>query len=189
MPLLGAILAGGASSRMGRDKAEVVVGGLTMLQRVAEALAAVTDRVVVLGPEKSGYECWPDESAAGGPLSGIATVLGRMNESRALVVGVDSPFVSASTLSHLAAIEGALPVVPVDDDGVRQVTCAVYPATVSAAAADEAAAGGSVQTLLDRVSFMPVTPATWRAWGEDGRSWHSVDTPESIVAAESLFGL
>lgn len=186
--LLGAVLAGGAGSRMGTDKAMVDVGGSTMLTRVIDALSHVADHVVVLGDEREGWECWHDIVSAPGPLAGVATALSRMSEARALIVAVDNPFVTAQTLGHLSAVQSALPVVPVDEAGVRQVTCAVYPKTVGGAALDEAESGGSIQTLLDRVSFEPVTPEIWRAWGEDGRSWFSVDTPASLDAGLERYG-
>lgn len=181
---LGAILSGGHSSRMGRDKATVVVGGNTMLQRVGDALGSVTDRVVVLGPDRDGWVCWPDSVHAEGPLAGIATALSRGEADRVLVVAVDHAFVRPDFLAHLLAIDSDLPVVPVDETGVRQVTCAVYPQTIAAAAVDEATVGGSIQTLLDRVSFRAVIPDEWRGWGEDGRSWFSIDSETDLAEAE-----
>jgi len=71
-------------------------------------------------------------------------------------------------------------VVPVDDVGVRQVTCAVYPKAIADAAIEEAEADGSIQSLLDRVSFEAVIPEIWVLWGEDGRSWFSVDTHAAL---------
>lgn len=165
---------------MGVDKAEVAISGRTLLNRVASALDEVADRVVVLGEERQGYESWPDDAPGPGPLAGLATVLGRMTEDRALVVAVDNAFVRPETLRRLASIESDLPVVPVDDEGVRQVTCAVFPRQIAGQAVEEAEAGGSIQTLLDRVSFLPVTPDQWKQWDEDGRSWYSVDTPEAL---------
>lgn len=173
---------------MGRDKADVVVSGTTMLQKVAEALASVADRIVLLGPDRTGWECWPDSVHAQGPLAGIATALARTSTGRVALVAVDHPFVRPGLLGDLVAIESELPVVPVDETGVRQVTCAIYPKAIADAAMEEAAAGGSIQTLLDRVSFRPVTPHEWQAWGEDGRSWFSVDSPEALDHAESAYG-
>ncbi len=172
---------------MGMDKAHVVIEGVTMLDRVAEALSRATDRVVVLGGDHEGYESWPDSKPGTGPLAGLVTVLSRMTEDRALLVAVDNVFVDAATLHHLASIESDLPVVPVDEAGVRQVTCAVYPQQIAALAAEEAEGGGSIQTLLDRVSFLPVTPDVWSDWGEDGRSWFSVDTAADIAAGLARF--
>lgn len=186
--MLGTILTGGRSTRMGRDKADVPVSGTSMLDRVAAAVGSVCPRVVLLGPDREGWECWPDSVHAQGPLAGIATALTRTEADRILLVAVDHPFVDASLLRHLVDIETDLPVVPVDAAGVRQVTCAVYPVAIGDVAVDEARAGGSIQTLLDRVSFLPVAPDEWRSWGEDGRSWFSVDDEALIARGEAVYG-
>lgn len=165
---------------MGRDKADVLIKGRSMLDRVAAALEPVTSRVVLLGPDRDGWECWPDSVHTEGPLAGVATALNRTEVDRVLLVAIDHPFVATPTLERLVAIESQVPVVPVDEGGIRQVTCAIYPVSIAAAANAEAAGGGSIQTLLDRVSFQPVTPDLWRAWGEDGRSWFSVDSDDAI---------
>jgi molybdopterin-guanine dinucleotide biosynthesis protein A len=183
MTLLGAVLAGGQSSRMGRDKAGIEVHGVAMLDRVARAATEVVDRVVVLGSSRQGFETWPDVVDVAGPLAGLVTALSRMTEERVLLLAVDNAFVRAETLTRLASLSSELPVVPVDTDGVRQVTCAIYPKTLAAIALEEAQTGGSIQTLLDRVSFLPVTPDTWESWGEDGRSWLSIDTPQALQSA------
>ncbi|HET9260838.1 MAG TPA: molybdenum cofactor guanylyltransferase [Acidimicrobiia bacterium] len=185
---LGAILTGGRSTRMGRDKADVAVTGETMLERVAQAIGPVVGRTVLLGPDRPGWECWPDAFHAQGPLAGIATALARTTSDRVLLVAVDQPFLRTETLRSLAATESELPVVPVDSEGTRQVTCAVYPVSIAEAAADEASAGGSIQTLLDRVSFEPVSPKLWQQWGEDGRSWFSIDDEEALEAGLARYG-
>jgi molybdenum cofactor guanylyltransferase len=185
---LGAILTGGHSTRMGQDKADVVVFGSTMLERVAAALAATAKPMVLLGPDRDGWECWPDSVHAQGPLAGIATALSRATTQHVVLVAVDHPFVQADFLRKMVAVESELPVVPVDETGIRQVTCAVYPTAIAEAAIEEATVGGSIQTLLDRVSFRPVAPHEWRAWGEDGRSWFSVDSPEALDHAEQTYG-
>lgn len=187
MTILGAVLAGGQSSRMGSDKATIEIAGRTLLARVCDAVDGVASRVIVLGGDRPGYESWPDQTAIPGPLAGVATALNRMTEDRALIVAVDNAFVTSRTLAHLVAIESDLPVVPVDEEGVRQVTCAVYPKGIAVVARQEAEGGGSIQTLLDRVSFVPITPEVWLGWGEDGRSWFSVDTPEDVAAGLERF--
>lgn len=165
---------------MGKDKADVLVQGWTMLEMVGNALRSTVDHVVLLGPDRPGWECWPDSVHVHGPLAGVATVLNRMNTSHALVVAVDHPFVRVQTLTAIANHQNALPVVPVDDHGTRQVTCALYPKSIAEAALDEAESGGSIQSLLDRVSFTAITPDLWQPWGEDERSWYSVDSPAAL---------
>lgn len=173
---------------MGRDKADVDVAGATMLDRVNRALSPCVSRTVLLGPDRDGWECWPDAVHNQGPLAGIATALERTASEAVLLIAVDQPFVRPDTLAHLVAIDSDLPVVPVDDTGTRQVTCAMYPASIAQAATDEAANEGSIQTLLDRVSFRPVAADEWRRWGEDGRSWFSVDTEKDLTEGLARYG-
>lgn len=185
---LGAILTGGRSTRMGRDKADVFVGEETMLDRVAHAIGPVVSRSVLLGPDRPGWECWPDAFHAQGPLAGVATALTRTVSDRVLLVAVDQPFLRTETLQSMIDLISDLPVVPVDSRGIRQVTCAVYPVSIADAAADEAASGGSIQTLLDRVSFTPIPTDLWQGWGEDGRSWFSVDDDAALDVGLTQYG-
>jgi molybdopterin-guanine dinucleotide biosynthesis protein A len=172
---------------MGADKATVVVDGIAMIDRVRDAMADLVERVVVLGGEYPGFECWPDVVEPAGPLSGLATALGRAETDRVLVVAVDHAFVRATTLEGLLSVDSDLPVIPVDGEGVRQVTCAVYPTSIAQLASEEVTGGGSLQSLLDRTSFEPVPPEVWQTWGEDGRSWFSVDTLDALAEASRIY--
>lgn len=172
---------------MGQDKADVLVGERTMLDRVGSALREVTNQTVLLGPSREGWESWSDTVHAHGPLAGIATALSRADGFSILAVAVDHPFVRIATLRHLLPLDDGVPIVPVDQHGNRQVTCALYPSNIADAATEEAMAGGSIQTLLDRVSFRPITPETWIGWGEDGRSWFSVDDTETLELGLALY--
>lgn len=172
---------------MGRDKADVLVSGKSMLELVGSALAKVSDQVILLGPDREGWECWPDSVHVHGPLAGIATALSRTHRSHVLLLAVDQPFVRAATLEGLISLATDIPVVPVDPSGVPQVTCALYPRAIADEAINEAESGGSVQSLLDRVSFRPVTQVEWASWGEDGRSWFSVDDAGALEEGVSRF--
>lgn len=179
---VGAILAGGASTRMGVDKAQVVVAGRPMVEWVAEALRPVCAQVVVVGRTEplAGLAPVPDPGAPHqGPLSGLVAAFDTAGPRPVLVVAVDQPWTRTATLRHLAERVGDLAAVPVVG-GVRQTTCAAYPAGLAELAAAELAAGGSIQTVLDVAAFDPVTEREWRAWDEDGRSFYSADTPEAI---------
>ncbi len=185
--MIGVILAGGRSSRMRVDKATVAIAGKTMIDWVADALGDVCSEVVVAGREDpvAGLRAIPDVGDRyRGPLAGIAACAGL---GRITVVAVDQPWVRIDTLRHLIDLDGDLPVVPVDH-GARQATCAVYPAGLEEIMFEELEAGGSIQTLLDRVAFRAVAESEWRHWGEDGRSWFSADTPEEMDAALARFG-
>ena len=189
---VGVILAGGASSRMGADKALVKVDGVPMVERVGAALEQVaTGGVYVQGRSGmlAGYRCIPDDlSGRHGPLSGLATALrDQPADSPLIVVGVDHPFVQVATLRGLTERHGpAEAVVPIADD-VRQVTVAVYGAGLADLVHEVLAESGSLQSLLDRVEFDAVEEDEWRGWGEDGRSFFSVDSPADIEEGLARF--
>ena len=91
---LGAVLAGGQSSRFGSDKALAVLDGQTLLTRAVDALAQWCDAVVVVGRDEAPAPTLPDwPRAQMGPLGGIAAALrhGAMTgHAEVLTTGVDS---------------------------------------------------------------------------------------------------
>ncbi|MHC1789030.1 molybdenum cofactor guanylyltransferase [Solidesulfovibrio sp.] len=103
---LGVILAGGKSSRMGRDKAWLTFFGQPLLCRVADTLADVTGEVLVAGRDPSPFGLsmpWlPDETPALGPAGGVLTVLAATGRA-CLVVSCDLPFLDPATLERLIA--------------------------------------------------------------------------------------
>ena len=191
--LVGVVLAGGASRRMGRDKALVEVAGQPMLDWVVDALAAVTTDVVVSGeprPQWAEHLRFVQDKgeARRGPLAGVVAVMEQVAPDALLVVvGVDQPWVRPSTLSEIIGRFSERPVVPVPD-GVRQTTCAVYPANDLLVATRELNAGGSIQSMLDRTAFDPFTEAHLESCGEDGRSWFSVNTPDDLSEGLERYG-
>ncbi|WP_019833310.1 molybdenum cofactor guanylyltransferase [Sphingomonas sp. PR090111-T3T-6A] len=95
MKLLGAILAGGASRRFGRDKALALIDGRPMLDHVAGRLNMQCDALVVVGRDWPGLERVSDLPAPGlGPLGGLAGALAyaeRNGFDAVLTSGCDLP--------------------------------------------------------------------------------------------------
>lgn len=193
--IFGAVLAGGASRRMGRDKALVEVVGAPMIRRVATALRPAVDLLIVAGraDQIEGLPGVPDPvPGQSGPLAGVAAATDWSfreggPESMVVAVAVDHPFVRTATLRELLALSGDEAVIPVDSD-MRQVTCGVYPAGWRIESRNELEAGGSLQSLLDRIPHRPVMPDEWTGWGEDGRSWFSVDDEAALADGLARFG-
>lgn len=108
--LLGAILAGGQARRFGSDKAHALFEGARLIDRVAAALSAQCEGVVVCGREEPGFTCIPDRPEAGlGPLGGLAAALRHAGErgfDRVLSAGVDVPDLPFDLAAKLAG-EGA----------------------------------------------------------------------------------
>ena len=107
-----AVLAGGASRRMGVDKATLLVDGRSLLERVVAAARDARCRCVVIGREPvtdlAGVDEWIDDEMPGeGPLAALATALRRCGGEIALVA-CDMPHLDAAALSWLVSL-------PLDD--------------------------------------------------------------------------
>ena len=181
------VLAGGQSRRMGTDKAQALLGGRTLLDWVVAALSQVVSEVVVIGREAAGeIRSIPDADLGGrGPTAGIATGLTEGGGRPILVVGVDQPWVRPATLAALLGVK-PLPATPLD---VRyQITCAAYPAKSLPSLMEVAREERSLQPEVPRLGGTVILPERWRSWGEDGRSWFSVDTPEALSEGLRCYG-
>lgn len=110
----GAVLTGGASRRMGRDKALIDIGGLALVERGAEVLErAGCAPVVAVGPRRlaatvaSIDDLYPGE----GPLGGILTALDSAGKSDVVrfvvVIACDLPDLDASTVSAMIEVAAA----------------------------------------------------------------------------------
>jgi len=105
------VLAGGGSTRFGRDKALVEIDGVPMLLRMRALLGEVSQAVTVIAPPLRyaalGVTAVSDRWEGQGPLAGIITALLSTNESGSgaewnLIVGCDMPFLTREWLSYLA---------------------------------------------------------------------------------------
>ncbi len=93
--ILGAVLAGGQSTRFGSDKAMAELAGHTLLARAVDLLSGWCEHVVVVGRATAPAPTLPDWPHAGmGPLGGIAAALHHALDEgyeAVLTIGVDSP--------------------------------------------------------------------------------------------------
>ncbi|VAX22367.1 Molybdenum cofactor guanylyltransferase [hydrothermal vent metagenome] len=101
-----AILAGGKSRRMGRDKAFVEVDGTPMIERVIAAVrpGASTITLIANEPEKFkkfGYPVFADTIAGMGPLSGLVTAFEVIDGNRIFMVACDMPYVSPEIVEFI----------------------------------------------------------------------------------------
>lgn len=160
----GFILAGGASSRMGADKALLRLGGDLFVERVGRALQSITGRVRVVSSRHEGaafgLEVLPDRYEGRGAMGGLHAALAACDGAWAAVVSCDLPFVTGALLARLASLRGpgVEAVAPTQADGRRQPLCALYardaclPVVESLIRADEL----RPRALLSRVRERPV---------------------------------
>ena len=96
MTVNGFVLAGGKSTRMGRDKAGLDWHGRTLLEHMIELLRGATDTAHVVGRDPL-----PDRLPGLGPLSGIATALEFSSTDANLIIAVDLPHLTKDFLKYL----------------------------------------------------------------------------------------
>lgn len=120
------VLAGGRGSRLGGvDKASVVVDGRTLLDHVLAAVASARQTVVV-GPRRAdapdlpGVRWTREDPPGGGPVAGLAAGLVHVTTDLVVVLAVDQPGITASTVDRLLAAVADTGAVLVDEDGRAQ---------------------------------------------------------------------
>lgn len=159
--LLGAVLAGGASRRLGRDKSMERVGGARMIDRAVEALRPSCSEVVVVssrtGTPTGGWRVVPDRRPSAGPLAGIEAALleAEAQDAEAVfVLACDLPLASAGVVG---AVLGALADAPAaaaarPGDPPFEPLCAVYRSRCRRTTTDLLDAGGrSARALFEAV--------------------------------------
>lgn len=133
-PFSAVLLAGGNSTRMGRDKAGVIFEGQPLWQRQMSTLRATgpeecfisgrLDGPYIGGPVEVIFDAKPDL----GPLAGLAAALHRARSAYLLVLAVDLPAMTPEFLHHIVAASAALRkgVVPRINDHFEPLA-AIYP--------------------------------------------------------------
>jgi molybdenum cofactor guanylyltransferase len=131
----GYVLVGGASSRMGRDKALLPFRGGVLGQEVARRVAAAAGTAVLVGTaggeSRFGYAGIPDLYPGEGPLGGVLTALAHTNAEWNLVTACDMPGITTELLRCLldqAEASVADAILPAGPSGDPEPLCAVYSA-------------------------------------------------------------
>lgn len=125
------VLAGGKSTRMGRDKAVLSLNGRTLLETALTVARSVAREVFILGSSEIYGSYGPviaDIFPGCGPLSGIHAALKHSKTGLNLMLAVDTPFLSGPLLAYLgerARESGAMVTAP-EINGYPQPLCAVY---------------------------------------------------------------
>lgn len=185
------VLAGGRSSRFGRDKLAEPIRRRTLLAHAIEAVQALATEVVVVAPPggtpvvPAGVRVIHDPAAFEGPLVGVLAGLSAASTDVVLVTGGDMPDLVPAVIEILldsldapgteAAILGRqghgqpLPM------ALRRRPAKAAASTLIAAG--ERRLGALPETLVSRV----IDEAVWRKLDPVGRTLRDIDTPSDLV--------
>ncbi len=201
-PLSAAVLAGGRSTRMGRDKAllPLVPGGPPMIRLVLDRVRAVADDVTIVSESRPGYDAFgarvvPDDFPGTGALGGIATGLRHAAHAHCLVVACDMPFLSLPLLRRMAeeprdydVLVPRLPGQSRQGGGmVFQTLHAIYGrGCLEPIAAQLATGNPQVIGFFPAVAVGELGEAEVRRFDPDLLSFFNANTPEAAECARAL---
>jgi molybdopterin-guanine dinucleotide biosynthesis protein A len=191
----GLILAGGRSSRMGREKLTLEVGGMTLVSRVYAALAPSCREIIMVGdgPDVPGARRVRDlREGREGPLAGLEAGLGAASSPVVFVAAGDMPFVPPGLVRFLLdrlRSRGHQAVVPRHAGRVHPL-CAAYDRGVLAEVsrllnAGTRAAWRLLENLGDGVEYVE---EEFGPFGDPEVFLANVNSPEDLARARAAAG-
>lgn len=190
-PLFGLLLAGGRSTRMGRDKASMFIGadGLNQGQRAIQGLSPVCQKVFLslrdgqTAPEGCEHlEIVHDNPELSGPLAGILAAFEQEPHAAWLVMACDLPFVTPEVLNklvHARTDDANFIAYASATDGLPEPLCAIYEPGAWAILPRHAARNHLCPRHImieERATLLELPPSCRRAL-------ENMNTPEDITAA------
>ena len=175
--ILGVVLAGGASTRFGSDKALAEVGGHTLLNRAFDTLTGFCELVVIAGRERGPGHCipdWPRQDM--GPLAGIAAGLRLARDEgydSVLSCGVDSVGLPDNLLDLLSPAPAYLEDQPVVGHWPTDAVDAIETLLLAEGRHSMLAFAGAVRATAVKIDAKPA----------------NINTPADLTAAESKDGI
>ncbi len=200
--LSAAVLAGGQSRRMGRDKALLPLrpGDPPLAATVIARARLVADEVFVVARDRPAYEAFgvpvvPDLEHDAGTLGGIATALYAAANDYCLVLACDLPFLNPVLLKWLAAqprdYEALVPRLPGESRQggafVYQTLHAIYAKRCLPVIQQRLAQGRrQIVGFFDEVRLRPVEAEVIAVMDPDFRSFFNANSPEAAEEARTL---
>jgi molybdenum cofactor guanylyltransferase len=187
--VVGFVVAGGQSLRMGRDKALLPWEKTDLLGHAIARLRRVTGDVRILcGPspryEDRGVPVVVDRLADAGPIAGIVAGLEQSGGRPGLFLAVDLPLVPVALLEHLARLGGSWDaVVPLSPRGAEPL-CAVYaPACLGPILGRVGAGEMRMTSFWPEVRVLELGPSDLSAFGHADGCFRNVNTPAEFADA------
>jgi molybdopterin-guanine dinucleotide biosynthesis protein A len=186
---VGAVLAGGLSTRMGEPKALVELAGRPLVARVVATVgSAGLEPVVVAKPDsplpKLDCRVLTEPSEPRHPLTGLVAALGASAGRGVVAIGGDMPLVPAQLLTWLAQLEEEIAVCEVE--GRLEPLLGRYSPRALGALAEARDAGAPLREAVAELDPFIVTEAKLARFGDPQRIVFNVNTLEDLAEAERL---
>lgn len=179
------VLAGGHSRRMGRDKALLPLGASSLLQRVMDVAAPLSDQrlLVTNSPTSHAAFAWPQKADIApdkGPLGGLFTALTHAKTDHLLLLACDLPYLNTPFLRFLyqQIDDEHQAFVPDSREGLQPL-CAIYSRSILASvgqAIDLNLLG--MRRLLATLNIRAIPAVQWQPYDPEDRLFTNLNTPE-----------
>jgi molybdenum cofactor guanylyltransferase len=184
------VLAGGRSSRFGRDKLAVPIGDRTLLDHAIDGVRRfATDVVVVIAPDgtppsRGDISIVRDTVAFEGPLAGLLAGLRAARQPSVFVTAGDMPELKQVVAEILVAalVTSGMDAAALEEDGRPRPLPMALARDRGSAAAQRLIDGGErrLRALVDALATTVIPEPTWRALDPQGRSLRDIDTPADL---------
>jgi FdhD protein len=181
----GVILAGGSSSRMGRNKALLEVDGSPIITRTYRILASLFHEVIVVTNSPLDYDFLPcrkvpDIYPGCGSIAGLHSALAHSSTAHSFVTACDLPFLDPAVIRYLCdnRTGGYDAVVPLSEGG-QEPLHAVYSSACKDIFENAIQKGErKILDILGRMNILQVTDDELQRAGGQTKSFLNVNTPE-----------
>ncbi|MFQ5944469.1 MAG: molybdenum cofactor guanylyltransferase [Anaerolineales bacterium] len=187
-----AVQAGGQSSRMGRDKALIPLGGVPLIEHVLRRLDGLGDDILITTNRPDEYaflgkRMAVDRRPGAGALHGLLTALEAAQGERVLLVGCDMPFISRSLVEHMLSIPTDAEVVIPRRGGKLQPLLTIYAKSCIDPVRESLQAGEKrMISFFLRIQAFIVEQEIVDLYDPDGLTFFNANTPEELEQAEQL---
>ena len=190
-----AIIAGGQSRRMGRDKAFVELGGKTLIEHVIKRSHDLGQAETILITNKPadyahlGLPMYADVLPDKGSLGGIYTALMVAQSRDVLVLACDMPFIKPAVLRlMIAQMDADTDIIVPRVDGYPQGLHAIYKKSCIEPIREQLAAHRlKIIRFYDRMRVRYLDEDEYRAFDPDGQSFTNLNTPAELELAQKQF--
>lgn len=186
--ITGAILVGGKSRRMGRDKAFLQVAGRPLFERILEVFRGSLDHVLLIGNREErfadyGLPVLPD-IYPGSSLGGLYTGLHYATTEHVFVSSCDLPFPNADVLRYICSQkEGFDAVVPRTSYGYEPLFALYAKSCLGPIRAQLERGEYCAYAYYHQIRVRYVPQQDLVPLDRDGRAFLNVNTPEEFLKA------
>ncbi len=190
LEVVAAVLIGGQSRRMGKDKLLLELAGKTLIDRVLATLSAIFPEVILVGRALPGLEkrveIFPDFAPGLGPISGIYTAL-RLSRKPVFICAGDMPFLNADLIRYQIKLLKGLDAVVPKPGGLLEPLHAVY-ASSCLPAVERLISSGRKRPVefFDQIKVREIRDRELDRFDPDHLSFFNINTAGDLKKAEKI---